>query len=371
MDLGRDQQATRAALRAFLRAKLNDPGVEVGEISAPSGAGFVNETLFFDATSTHAGRLPLVLRIQPSAYSVAFEGAEFFASQCELMRILASQTEVAVPAVRWYESDAALLGAPFVLTDRAAGAGQPDFPPYNTGGWLFDASPKDQARAWWATVETIAKINMVDWQGLGLDFLLDPGRGAPGLEQRFGFFDAAYVWASGSKPNPTIEAARQWLHDHRPVDEPVVLSWGDARIGNLIFDDFEVTGVVDWEFASLGPPLQDLGWWWFVDRAMFGDLHAAGADDPSGLPGFASRAQTLDRWSRLTGFETGNIDYYEAFAGYRLAMNSHRMGMLFIEMGVLPEDSRWPVYNSITQALAGLIGIEHPEPEQLPQLIGG
>ncbi|HEU0171685.1 MAG TPA: phosphotransferase [Acidimicrobiales bacterium] len=46
------------------------------------------------------------------------------------------------------------------------------------------------------------------------------------------------------------------------------LVWGDARLSNLIYRDFEVAAVLDWEMSGIGDPLLDLGWWLFADGAL-------------------------------------------------------------------------------------------------------
>uniref|UniRef100_UPI00202888D2 phosphotransferase n=1 Tax=Caballeronia sp. ATUFL_F1_KS39 TaxID=2921766 RepID=UPI00202888D2 len=73
------------------------------------------------------------------------------------------------------------------------------------------------------------------------------------------------AWASDGKPQPTVDAGLAWLLANQPQDEPVGLSWGDARVGNMIFSDARCVAVLDWEMVALGNPEQDLGWWLFLD----------------------------------------------------------------------------------------------------------
>jgi aminoglycoside phosphotransferase (APT) family kinase protein len=373
--VARDLEVTAARLGSWLQKRLDDAhGVRI-EVSFAAGAGFVNETMLLDATWRQGGKdrqEAYVLRVRPSEFTVLFEAPEFFSSQVRLMERLGSRGLVPVPPVRWFEEDSSWLGAPFMVMDRVAGATQPDVPPYNHGGWLHDATKEQQQRLWWSAVETLARINTVDWRAEGLDFLFDDTRGPRGLDQRLSYYDAALEWAGGAAPGSVLAHARTWLHDHRPADEEqLALSWGDARLGNLIFGDFEVTSIIDWEVASIGPPLQDLGWWMFLDRAWFGDVHSGDPSDPLGLPGFPCRDQTLARWAELTGFSPANFAYYEAFGGYRTAVGIQRLGTLMAECEVIPADSQWPVNNMATQALAPLIGVEHPVPVPLPVALGG
>jgi aminoglycoside phosphotransferase (APT) family kinase protein len=310
--------------------------------------------------------------VRPSGYTVLYEAAEFFPSQVRLMERLGAHGAVPVPRMLAYEEDPAWLGAPFMVMERVDGLTQPDVPPYTMGGWLHDATPEQQAQVWDSAIETLAAINSVDWKSAGLEFLFDDARGGRGLDQRLSYYADALEWAGGAEEDSVVRAAQRWLAANRPVEpEPLALSWGDARLANLIFRDFRVASVIDWEVASIGPPLQDLGWWLFMDLAWFGDRHSGDPSDPCGLPGFASRERTLARWAELTGFSAENFEYYEVLGGYRIAVGIQRLGTLMQQFGVIPEDSLWPRNNMATQALAPLIGVEHPDPEPLPTALGG
>lgn len=165
-------------------------------------------------------------------------------------------------------------------------------------------------------------------------------------------------WAAEDEPNPISEVGRQWLAANRPAGpEPLALSWGDARLGNLIFGDFRTVGVIDWEMASIGHPLQDFGWWFVVEKALLGGAHTGDPDEPCGLLGFLSKAKTVALWA-----------FYEVFAPFRLAIHLQRIGTLFKTFGVIAPDSPWPLNNIGTQALAPLIGIDHPPSEPMPTL---
>ena len=59
---------------------------------------------------------------------------------------------------------------------------------------------------------------------------------------------------------PAFELALRWLHEHRPAPGPVRVVHGDFRIGNLLVDETGLQAVLDWELATLGDPLEDLGW---------------------------------------------------------------------------------------------------------------
>ena len=97
--------------------------------------------------------------------------------------------------------------------------------------------------------------------------------------------------------------------------DPVLL-WGDARLGNLIFDDdAEVRAVLDWDLAAIGPPEMDLGWYFgleFMMQQLFGQR----------VPGFPDRAAAVERYQASSGRAVANLDWHEVFALLRaLAIN--------------------------------------------------
>jgi aminoglycoside phosphotransferase (APT) family kinase protein len=84
------------------------------------------------------------------------------------------------------------------------------------------------------------------------------------------------------EPHPALELAMRWLRQNEPSPpERLVLLHGDFRIGNMMVDAQGLSGVLDWEFAHIGDPAQDLGWpfvrtWRFkVDHLRFGGVGAA------------------------------------------------------------------------------------------------
>src|SRR5690606_32188017 len=122
------------------------------------------------------------------------------------------------------------------------------------------------------------------------------------------------AWAGGDRPQPLIERALDWLEAHRPADEPTVLCWGDARIGNIIFDGTRPAAVLDWEMVTLGSPEMDLAWSIFLDR------HHSEGIGTARLEGFPGYDETVARYEALTGHRVRRLHYYLVLAGMRFAV---------------------------------------------------
>ena len=107
---------------------------------------------------------------------------------------------------------------------------------------------------------------------------------------------------SVDEAHPAIEYGIAWLREHAPEPLPDVVCHGDFRIGNVAVDDSGVVALLDWEFAHLGDPRDDVAWplvraWRF------------GADDRH-VGGVGELEPYLDRYRELTGLDVSAADLY-------------------------------------------------------------
>jgi aminoglycoside phosphotransferase (APT) family kinase protein len=136
------------------------------------------------------------------------------------------------------------------------------------------------------------------------------------LGRHVGEQEAFYEWviADGMK-SPLLERCFAWLHDHWPAEQSgTVLSWGDARIGNIMYRDFAPVAVFDWEMAALAPPEVDLGWFIFLHR-FFEDL--AANYGLAGMPDFLRRDDVAATYERMTGYAPRDLDWFIMYAAVR------------------------------------------------------
>jgi len=322
-DRGRDLSSTADRLAAWLGRKIEGAGaVEVQDLAYPVGAGTSNETILFQARWEKQGRVltrSLVVRLHPGDYQIFLDPA--FDRQFQLLDLVGRRGWVRVPKMLWRESDPTILGRAFFVMERVAGRVPVSFPVYNASGWLAEAAPCDRERAWLSAMAQLAAIHRIPADEVR--FVHRTQFGATGFEDEFQYWMRMLEWVAPGPTPPIYAAARRWLIDNRPAAPPEGLSWGDARIGNMIFDnDFQVAAVIDWEQVSLAGGLQDLGWW-----LLFDDLHSLGKDVPR-LEGLGTRQQTIDLWQELTGQRATDLRWYEAFAAFKLAVLSIRTAWL-------------------------------------------
>jgi aminoglycoside phosphotransferase (APT) family kinase protein len=352
-------QATKALTTWLGRRLPAAQDIHVSGVTVPSASGMSTETVLFDAAWTENGvarEQGMVARVQPDGSGV-FEHYDL-AKEATVMRALADHTPVPAPKILFFEEDSSVLGSPFLVMERVAGRIPSDDPPFTAAGWVLDLTPAQRSRMWDASLEVLAEIHRADWRGLGLDFLDAPERGR-GLSAQLAHWEATFTWAAEGQPNPTLETAVAWLRENQPHDEgELVLNWGDARVGNMIFsDDFAVAAVLDWEMVALASRELELGWWLFLARHH---TEGIGMPLPEGIP---DRAETIARYERISGHQVRDIDYYEVFAGTRLSILMVRAAHMMISMGLLPPDATMALNNPALQLVAKMLDLPAPTGE--------
>lgn len=339
----RNPEATRDALERWLTI-TSGAAASVSNVRGPAATGYSHETVIFDTANE-----TLVARVEPTTHNVFLDPV--FMHEYRVMDALSRHTSVRVPRIRAFEEDRSWLGAPFFVMEHVEGVIPPDNPPYTFGGWMAEAPPEDQARAWWSGIEAMAEVHATDWHALGLEYL------ARGVSGELAYAERMFEWASRDGDIPVARAALEWLQRHLP-EEPAqpALCWGDSRLGNQIFRSFECVALLDWEMATVADPELDLGWWLYFDRVFAEGL---GVTRPAGFP---SHAETIARYESLTGRTVRHVEWHEVFAGFRFAYIMLRIGAMMKLYGELPPDSDFGTNNFATDMLVRVLDEVAPVP---------
>ena len=352
----RDDVALRVRLTDWLTRRLPAGSApRVSELSSPSGSGMSSETLLFDAAWQEGGREAggsFVARMAPSAADVPTFPRYDMAMQARVLE-LAHRHGVPVPAVRWLELDPAALGAPFFVMERLEGRVPADIPPYLMAGWLKEASDAERARLEETTVGAIARIHAIDVAKEDTAFLEYDVPGDTPLRRHFEDQRAYYAWTVGDEPSPLVDRAFAQLEATWPAETSTVLSWGDSRIGNIMYSGFEPVAILDWEMAGLGTRELDLGWLVFMH--MFFQKLFEGMDMP-GLPDFLRAERVAELYTAATGHAVEDLHWYVTYAAVRhatimtrISARSHHFGEG--ERAADPDD-RFP-HRATLEALLG------------------
>lgn len=313
----RDTETLPAQLSQWLATVLPERGAP--QVSIENGVdanGMSSETILLTARWGDDEQR-LVARVAPTSGDVPVFSSYRLDHQFELMRLIEELTDVPVPRVRWIDDGGEVLGTPFFLMDRVDGDVPPDVMPYTFGGnWFADAAPERQRELQDATVEVLAKLHAIPDAAQRFSFLteVDPPGDTP-LHRHFGWLKEWYEFAVPDiGRSPLVERALAWLEEHFPTDVAAsapVLTWGDSRVGNVLYRDFRPVAVLDWEMATVGPRELDVSWIIFA-HMVFQEL--AGLAGLPGLPEVLREDDVRATYERLTGATLGDLHWFYIYS---------------------------------------------------------
>jgi aminoglycoside phosphotransferase (APT) family kinase protein len=298
------EELDAAALAAYLRDHL--PEVGDGEIEVRQfPRGFSNLTYLVTADARE-----MVLRRPP--FGAQVRGGHDVVRE---HRILAALHPVwpRVPRPLLCCADESVLGAPFYLMDRVQGVVLRDRAP--AGVEMDEATMRGVCLA---AVDTLAELHAVDWRAAGLEGIGRPegyvARQVHGWAER---------WQKARTDDvPEMDAAAAWLAANLPAEgEPAVIH-NDYKYDNLVLDPADlrrVRAVLDWEMATLGDPLMDLG----TTLAYWAE-----PDDPPALQAFGithlagnlNRRGVVERYAEKTGRDVGGIVFHYVYGLFKVGV---------------------------------------------------
>ncbi|GAA1515956.1 phosphotransferase family protein [Nocardioides humi] len=330
----------RERFAAWLGRRVGAP-VSLEEFAPPRGSGSSAVSVLVSATwESDAGSstLELVLRLPPRAEAVPLFPTYPLATQAAVLEVLGGLDRVPVPAVYAFEESPEALGSPFLVMERVHGEIPTGNPSYAIEGWLLDAAPHERRRVQDGTIGCLAAVHATPDPAARLPHLATNGN-VDALRAHVAAQQDHYAWTvslDGVRV-PVIERAFEWIESHWPSDpgEPV-LSWGDARLGNVVFREFEPVAVLDWDMAALGPRELDLAWFLLSHEVNQGTAEAMGLP---GLPGFCATEDVVASYEARTGHQVRDLDFYRVYAALRLSTIRAQVTRRLIHQGLEPPES--------------------------------
>lgn len=292
-----DVKALTAYLRAARTAELAEGSAALEVEQFPSG--YSNLTYLIRAGST-----AWVLR-RPPLKVHAKRGHDMVREFAILEKLHAVYPKAPKPVLLC--EDDAVIGAPFYLMERCEGVILRAHLPGPLRG-----QPEALTGLCTSLVDALVELHSVDITTAGLsEWDRGPGyveRQVEGWAQRF---ERARTQAT-----PIFDQLVAWLRAQRPEEQPHTFVHNDFKFDNVVFrpDLTEISAVLDWEMATVGDPLMDLGTtlaYWVQDSddqviqmMPFG---------PTAAPGALRRSDVVARYSEGTGRQPGEVLYYYAF----------------------------------------------------------
>ena len=291
---------------ARLRAHLDRdrPGLAHGALRADLVSGGKSNLTYLLRDDRHRW----VLRRPPLGHVLAT--AHDMAREYRVIAALAG-TAVPVPGVHLLCTAAEVIGAPFYLMDEVPGQ------VYRSAE---DAAGlgRERARALsYRLVDVLAELHAIDPAAVGL---ADFGRPEGYLERQVSRWFRQFE-SSRSRDIPGMDELQLRLGRGVPASQRSTIVHGDYRLDNTMVNaDDEIAAVLDWEMATLGDPLADLGLmkvYWEIAADIPGNPVAQAVSPAAGFPGMDELAA---RYAARTGLDLTPLPWYTAFAAYKLAV---------------------------------------------------
>ena len=220
-----------------------------------------------------------------------------------------------VPKMFAYTDDAAVLGSEFYIMEKVEGiilnfkeAKKRDIPANDY---------KTIANAW---LDTFTELHQLDYDAIGLTNL---GKPEGYVERQVTNWGKQYLKAA-TKDVPSAEKVMQWMQENQPKNYQNCLIHNDYKYDNVVFKDNswkEITAVLDWEMATLGDPLMDLGtslgYWTLASDHEF---VKQGIPSPTIFEGNPMRSEIVASYAKKSGRDIHNMVFYYVFGLFKIAV---------------------------------------------------
>ncbi len=270
----------------------------------PGGASNLTYLIRYD-------NIDLILRRPPFGHIA--KSAHDVVREARIMQAL-RPVYPAVPEIYAICEDVDVIGAPFYVMQRLVGI----IPRQNFSPEMNLDAPRTRQLCL-NVLDKLIELHTLDPAQAGLD-TLGKGEGyvARQVEGWSKRFRAAHTDDVGN-----FETVMAWLEAKQPKQEVAIrLIHNDYRFDNVVLDPqdpLKVIGVLDWEMATLGDPMMDLGsslaYWVQADDDMF---MLGSRRQPTNAPGMLTRREVIEYYGAKTGWSVANFDFYEVYGLFRL-----------------------------------------------------
>ncbi|MDX1692926.1 MAG: phosphotransferase family protein [Ketobacteraceae bacterium] len=252
-----------------------------------------------------------------------------------------------VPEMVAYCEDESVLGCEFYAMDRLKG-----IIPRKELPEGLNLSESDVSALCKAVVDRLIDLHKIDYKAAGLESL---GKGWGYVDRQIDGWSKRYVNAK-TDDVPGYEKVMEWLDANRQEQIGVCVVHGDYRFDNVVLNPdqpTEVIGVLDWEMATLGDPLMDLGntlsYW--IEANDPPPMHMMRLQ-PTHLKGMMSRSEVFDYYCRQMGFKDVNFSFYRVYGLFRVAVILQQIYYRFYHGQT--QDQRFAAYGQVVNFLEQL-----------------
>lgn len=306
------EELDQDALTAYFARECPELGALVSIAQFPSGHSNLTYALDFEKAEAVLRRPPIGARVK--------SGHDMVREHRFLARIGGAYAKV--PDALHACEDEAVIGAPFSLLSRVEGV------ILRGARGARDIEPAAMERLSRSLIQNLAAIHAIDKSAAGLD---DWGRPQGYVQRQVQGWTGRYEKAR-TDPIPDMEKVAAILEERRPEESAASVVHNDFKYDNMVFDPElkEVVAVLDWEMATVGDPLMDLGtslgYW--SDQDDKPELRAL-PFGPTAQPGNLQRKQLVEEYARARGTPVPDAAFYYAFGLFKIAVIAQQIYQRF------------------------------------------
>jgi len=290
-------------LKVYLKEHLEDFSGEIEISQFPSG--YSNLTYLLKT-----GEKEYVLRRPP--FGANIKSAHDMGREYKVLSAL-KPVYRQVPQPVHYCEDESVIGAPFYLMERVRGIILRNKPPQGMA-----LTPELMRSISEAAVDNLADLHSLALQKSGLSQM---GKPEGYVKRQVEGWTKRYFKAETDKIEGMDETAR-WMQENQPAESAVAFIHNDYKYDNLVLDPEDprrIIAVLDWEMATVGDPLMDLG----TSLGYWAEANDSPALKPFNLtwmPGNLSRQEVVERYARRRGMEVPDMLFYYVFGAFKIGV---------------------------------------------------
>ena len=252
-----------------------------------------------------------------------------------------------VPHMYAYTEDEAILGCPFYIMEKVDGIilNVKEAKKRNVSADEF----KTIANAW---LDTFVALHNVDYKEASLE---DLGKPEGYVERQVSNWGKQYLKAA-TDDVPAAEKVMKWMQEHQPKTYAHSLVHNDFKYDNVVFKDdswTEVNAVLDWEMATLGDPMMDLGtslgYWTMASDHPFVQQ---GIPSPTIMEGNPGRSEIVELYAQKSGRQIDHLVFYYVFGLFKIAVIAQQIYYRYSKG--LTTDPRFAQLNKAAELLCNL-----------------
>lgn len=303
-DVRQGEELNLSLLNPWLKQQLDDLNAEPKVTQYSGGASNWTYCLSYP-------ELDLVLRRAPDGTKA--KGAHDMGREYRLQSAL-KPVYPYVPTMLAHSNDDSIIGAEFYVMEKLNGV----IPRTNMPRGL-NLSAEQCQQLCYNALDSLIELHQVDYKNAGLEEI---AKGEGYMQRQISGWTHRYQQAKTWNV-PSGKMVSNWLANNMPKTETICLTHNDFRLDNLVLnadEPSEIIGVLDWELATLGDPLMDLGnslaYWVEADDDFFAQKSRR---QPTHLEGMLTRQEVINYYLDNTDHEVSDFTFYEVYGLFRLA----------------------------------------------------